>query len=190
MSDEKKEIKRNTIDVKGSAWIDEKGSYENAFNLLSCISLAFCVWRSVVYGEDYTGFMAFTVLVYAVFILFLIPFFLNRKIEFDEDTNELLVERAGNFRPTDLIDLSKVTFAKCLKARPAGSVFTVRYYIVLKTDNDKNYFKQTFSKKSNIEEIVSFINKGLEKANNNLSLSVPETITAAKDFKSEIGTEA
>lgn len=190
MSDEKVEVKRNIVDVKGCAWIDEKGAYDNAFNLLSFISLAFCCWRSVVYGEDYTGFMAFAILVYAAFILFLIPFFLSRKMEFDEDTNELFVERAGNFRPTELIDLSKVTFAKCLKAKPAGSVFTVRYYIVLKTDNDKNYFKQTFSKKSNIEEIVSFINKALEKANNNLSLSVPETITAAKDFKSEIGTEA
>ena len=190
MSNEKVEVKRNILDVKGSAWVDEKGAYDNIFNLLSCLSLIFCCWRSIVYGEDYTGFMAFAVLVYAVFILFLIPFFLKRKMEFDEDTNELLVERAGNFRPTDLIDLSKVTFVKCLKARPAGSVFTVRYYIVLKTDNDKNYFKQTFSKKSNIDEIVSFINKGLEKANNNLSLSVPETITAAKDFKSEIGTEA
>ncbi len=190
MSDENVEVRRNILDVKGSAWLDEKGVYENIFNLLSFLSAIFCCWRSNVYGEDYAGFMVFTVFVYSVFMLFLIPFFLNRKIEFDEDTNELTVERAGNFRPTDLIDLSKVTFAKCLKARPAGSVFTVRYYIVLKTDNDKNYFEQTFSKKSNIEEIVSFINKGLEKANNNLSLSVPETITAAKDFKSEIGTEA
>lgn len=190
MSDEKIEIKRNTIDVKGSAWIDEKGAYENAFNLLSCISLAFCGWRSVVYGEDYTGFMAFAILVYAAFILFLIPFFLSRKMEFDEDTNELFVERAGNFRPTELIDLSKVTFAKCLKAKPAGSVFSVRYYIVLKTDNDKNYFKQTFSMKSNIDEIISFINNGLEKVNNKLSLSLPEKITTAKEFKSEIGSEA
>lgn len=189
MSDEKIEIKRNILDVKGSALLDEKGAYDNVFNLLSFISVAFCCWRSIVYGEDYAGFMVFTVLVYSVFSLFMIPFFLSRKMEFDEDTNELFVERAGNFRPTDLIDLSKVTFAKCLKARPNGSVFTVRYYIVLKTDNDKNYFEQTFSKKSNIEEIVSFINKGLEKANNNLSLSVPKTITAKKDFKSEIGSE-
>jgi len=80
-------------------------------------------------------------------------------MEFDEDTNELFVERAGNFRPTELIDLSKVNFAKCLKAKPAGSVFSVRYYIVLKTDNDKNYFKQTFLMKSNIDEISITVSK-------------------------------
>ena len=42
MSDEKIEIKRNILDVKGSALLDEKGAYDNVFNLLSFISVAFC----------------------------------------------------------------------------------------------------------------------------------------------------